>query len=41
MNYVVVVALADELEGIEGKYNTLITGVCNVNATLQLTKQSM
>ena len=38
MNYVVVVALADELEGIEGKYNTLITGVGKVNATLKLTE---
>ena len=38
MNYVVVVALADELEGIEGNYNTLITGVGKVNAAYQATR---
>ena len=38
MNYVLVVALADELEGLQGNYNTIITGVGKINATLKLTE---
>jgi adenosylhomocysteine nucleosidase len=38
MNYVLSVALSDELEGIQGNYNTLLTGVGKINATLALTK---
>lgn len=38
MNYVLAVALAEELEGIHGDYNTLFTGVGKINATMALTK---
>ena len=38
MKYVLAVALADELEGIQGNYNTVITGVGKINATLALTE---
>ena len=38
MKYVLVVALADELEGLQGEYNTIITGVGKINATLVLTQ---
>ena len=38
MNYVLAVALAEELEGILGDYNTLFTGVGKINATMALTK---
>ena len=38
MNYVLAVALEDELEGIKGNYNTLYTGVGKINATMALTK---
>ena len=31
MKYVLAVALADELEGIQGNYNTVITGVGKIN----------
>ena len=37
MNYVLAVALAEELEGIHGDYNTLLTGVGKINATMALT----
>ena len=36
MNYVLAVALAEELEGIHGDYNTLFTGVGKINATSQI-----
>ena len=38
MNYVLAVALEDEIEGIEGNYNTIYTGVGKINATMALTK---
>ena len=38
MKYVLAVALAEELEGITGDYNTLFTGVGKINATMALTK---
>ena len=38
MNYVLAVALEDELEGIKGNYNTLFTGVGKINATMALTR---
>ena len=38
MKYVLAVALADELEGMQGNYNTVITGVGKINATLKLTE---
>ena len=38
MNYVLAVALEDELKGIKGSYNTLYTGVGKINATMALTK---
>ncbi len=41
MNYVLVVALADELEGMQGDYNKIITGVGKINATLKLTEYLM
>ena len=36
MKYVLAVALADELEGMQGNYNTIITGVGKINAALKL-----
>ena len=38
MNYVLAVALEDELQGIKGNYNTLYTGVGKINATMALTR---
>jgi len=38
MKYVLAVALADELEGMQGNYNTIITGVGKINAALKLTE---
>ena len=38
MKYVLAVALADELQGMQGNYNTIITGVGKINAALKLTE---
>ena len=38
MKYVLVVALEEELEGLNGVYNVLYTGVGKVNAAITLTK---
>ena len=38
MKYVLVVALEEELEGLNGEYNVLYTGVGKVNAAITLTK---